>query len=471
MVALYDPKAIQAQIDEHLNNAQTLVDLAKAEERELNEDEQKAYAEHFDAIGVDDGEDGPTGLRAKLAQALKFEKIKAQNQKRSDHPANVPAVHTATGGEPFALPRSVMNRQGAGLRAFARNSSEHPVHDAYASGRWIMAICGDEDSRNWCDEYGIGIHAAQKEKDNSLGGFFVPTEMSSRIIDLRYQYSLFRRNADVESMMSDVKTIARRKSGVTAYAIGEEGSFTESDIDFSQVELVAKKWGALTKISDELDADSAISMADRVANEMAWAFAKKEDESAFLGDGTSTYNGVNGIVTKANDGSHAGALYTAATGNTAYSTLDLADFEGMAGQLPSWAEDGAAWYIHKVGYWASMARLMDAGGGNNVQDLGNGPELQFLGYPVRFNPVMNSVTSAQTSTAGLCVLANLQLSSTLGDRQGMSMKVLEELYAATGQIGVRSHCRVAINNHSITDPEDATGATAGAAVVLKTPGS
>lgn len=468
MVGIYDPKAIQSKIDELLNEAKSISALAAEEEREPTEAEKTRFDEICDIVGESDGEDGPTGLRADLAKAEKFKRILDAN---SGHRASVsvPHVHSDS-AEPFAIPRAALNH-GTQLKAYKQGSSEYPNHDAYAAGRWLMAIAGDRSSREWCEDYGIGISAAQKEKDNSLGGFFVPVEMSSRIIDLRYQYGVARRFADIEPMGSDVKQVPRRKSGVTAYALGEESTFTESDIDFSQVELVAKKWGALVKISDELDEDSAISMADRVVGEMAWAFAKKEDESMFLGDGTSTYNGVNGLVNKANDGSHAGALYTAANGNTAFSTLDLADFEGMLGKLPSWADDGAAWYVHKTGWAASMLRLQMAAGGNTTVDIGNGPELQFLGKPVRFNPVMNSTTTAQTSTAGLVILANLQQSSTVGDRRGLSMKVLEELYAASGQIGVRGHTRVAINNHSITDPEDATGATAGAVVVLKTPAS
>ena len=172
---------------------------------------------------------------------------------------------------------------------------------------------------------------------------------------------------------------------------------------------------------------------------------------------------------EANDGNHTGALYTAATGNTSYGELDLADFENMAGQLPAYAEANAAWYIHKVGYWRSMANLVDAAGGNNIADLGRGPERMFLGYPVRFVQVMNSTTDAQVSTAGLCVLGDLQLSSLVGNRQGIRSQVLLEKYADTREIGIIGDERVAINNHTVTDPGDSTAA--GPVVVLKTPGS
>lgn len=471
---LFDTAAIKAEIKELLAEAQSINDLAAEEDRAPSDEEQKRILAILDSVGEDATEEAEaTGLRAKLATAERFARIKQQNRSANDQtPANFGGVHQQTGGEPFALPKSVLNRAGS-LKAYGRGTSEHPVHDAYASGMWIAAnVHRSPKAMAWCEEHGYGINATHIESDNSLGGVFVPVEMSSRIIDLRYSYGTFRQYARTEPMSSDEKTYSRRRGHLTAYAMGEGDSYTESNMTWGSISLVARKWGVLTKISDELQEDSVVNLAELVTRDAAWAFAKKEDESGFVGDGTSTYHGIMGLVNKANDGSHAGALYTAASGNTAFSTLDLADFEGMMGQLPSWAEEGAAWYVHKVGWAASMARLQDAAGGNNIADLGNGPVLQFLGYPVRFVPVLNSTTTAQTSTAGLCILANLDMSSDVGDRSsGVSMKVLNELYAGTGEIGLRFHTRSDINNHTITDPADASGATAGPVVVLKTPAS
>jgi len=476
-MTLYDPKAIQAQIGERLSDLDALTALCQEEDREPTAEENAQFQALMDEVGLDaDGDTPASGLRAKLATANRFQRIRDQSRPGNDG-STTGVIGRNDGGfhqsdsEPFAIPRACLERS-RNLKAFKPREGENHLHDAYAAGRWLYALLGHEASADWCDDYGMGrIQAAQQEGDNSLGGFFVPVEMATRIIDLRYQYGVARRFADVEPMASETKTVPRRKSGVTAYAVGEAEAVTESDMDFTQVMLVARAWAALVKMSRELDEDAVINFADRVAGEMAWAFAKKEDESLFIGDGTSTYHGVVGIVPKANDGSHAGAIYDAASGNTAYSTLDIGDFEGMIGQLPSWAEDGAAWYLHKVGYWASIGRLMNAAGGNTMTDYGNGPELSFMGYPVRFTPVMNSTTDAQTSTAGLAILGNLPLSSTIGDRRGFSFQVLNELYAANRQIGLIGDTRFAMNNHSITEPEDTTGATAGAVVVMKTPAS
>jgi len=161
----------------------------------------------------------------------------------------------------------------------------------------------------------------------------------------------------------------------------------------------------------------------------------------------------------------AGSIYTAATGNTAFSTLDLADFEGMVGQLPAYAEGNAAWYVSKAGYWASMARLLDAAGGNTIQDLGSGPERVFLGYPVRYTQVLNSTLTAQTSTNILC-FGDLSMSAMLGNRRGISVMTSEHRYFENDQIGIKGTQRFDINVH-----ERGTASVAGSILVLATPGS
>ena len=100
---------------------------------------------------------------------------------------------------------------------------------------------------------------------NTAGGFTVPEEMSSAIIDLREEYGVFRRESKVVPMSADTKTVPRRTSGLTAYFVDENSAVTESTKGWDQVMLVARKIAALAKYSSELDEDSIISMADDLA--------------------------------------------------------------------------------------------------------------------------------------------------------------------------------------------------------------
>jgi len=455
---MYNSKKIREAIAAVMVAAKSLNELVEREEREFKEDEQKQFEAYLAEIG-NDGSDGneKTGLYAKLETAERYEAIQAELAKPANSVAGIQNRQTPT--QPVKAIRQRFN-----LKAYKPEQTE----EAYRAGRWAAAaLLGHEGSKQWCRDNGISINAAQTEGDNSKGGFLVPDEMSQAIIDLRESYGVFRQHARNVRMGSDAMSVPRRLSGVTAYAVGENDEITASDKSWDRVELVAKKWGVLVRYSSELDEDAFIDLADDLASEMAYAFALKEDQSGFIGDGTSTYHGVSGLMVKVSDGNHAGGIYTAASGNTAFSTLDWADFEGALGQVPQYAIDrgNAAWFISRVGFYQSMARLLDAAGGNNIADLGNGPQMIFMGLPVVISQVLNSTTGAQADT-NIAAVGDLSLAATIGSRRDFSVAVSTDRYFENDEIAIRGTQRTAINVHDLGDATDA-----GPVVVLRTPSS
>jgi hypothetical protein len=93
----------------------------------------------------------------------------------------------------------------------------------------------------------------------------------------------------------------------------------------------------------------------------------------------------------------------------------MEDFEACVGKLPQWAEDDAAWYISKPGFYASMARLMDAAGGNTQDNVAGGKGLQFLGYPVRMSQVLYR-TLTRRSAQVHCLFGSLRKTRRSGRR-------------------------------------------------------
>ena len=462
---LYNFKATREKIAELLDEADALIALAKEEKRELAVEDQSRIDAIMAEVGEQSADDKPaSGLYAAAEKAAKLEAIR-KDVSAARKPTAAHIIDPVTQAQSRNVPIRAMSHVGS-LKAF--RGGDEAKRDAYASGQFFLALTGNDRARSWCNDNGVAfVRNAMSGGDNELGGFLVPTEFEARVIDLRETYGIFRANTMVVPMGSDHKVVPRRKSGLTAYAVNDNTEITASDKEWNQVELTAKKWGALARYSSELNDDSIISMADNLADEMAYAFSLKEDQSGFIGDGTSTYHGTVGVVNKCNDGNHAASLYTALTGNTAFSTLDLADFEGVVGKLPQYAEAGAAWYISKIGYWASMARLADAAGGNTLGDIGSGPERQFLGFPVRFSQVMNTTVAAQTSTAGLALFGNLALASTLGDRRGFDVAVSSDRYFELDQFAIRGTTRTAINVHDV----GVGSTTVGPMICLKTPSS
>lgn len=345
------------------------------------------------------------------------------------------------------------------LKAFRGDDAEER---AYASGRWLAAVLTkDERSAEWCREHGLETRSAVTTS-NTLGGYLVPAPLEQSIIDLREDRGVFRRQVRVRPMTSDTLTIPRRSSGVTAYFVSETSDITASDKGWDAVSLTSRKLAVLCKYSSEIAEDAFVSIADDLATEIAYAFADKEDECGFNGDGTSTYGGIVGLKNAV----LAGSKYTAITGNTAFGTLDLEDFEAMVGKLPVYAQRGAAWYISNAGWANSMLRLQEAAGGNTNAMLAAGVAKQFMGYPVVITQVMNSTTSAQTSTDGLVYFGNLDMAASMGARRGVTIAVDSSRYFESDQLAIRGTQRFDINVH-----EKGTASVAGPVIMLSTPSS
>ena len=440
---------LQNQIASKKAEAVAFVKLAESESRDLTGDEQAA----IDLITETEIPDLNNQL-ARDEKLLAFSEVE-------DHSSDDSGATTGEVVDTVIVPAQA--RRHAKLQAFKGDNAEE---NAYSAGRFLMATIGDDQvSQEWCRNHGIETQhrGAMVTTDNQLGGYTVPTEMEVSIIALREMHGVFRRNAHTESLSSDVKTISRPTGGIVAYFSSEGASVTESESNWKSIELVARKLKAMTRMSDELNEDSIISIADQVARDVAFAFAKKEDQCGFIGDGTSTYGGIQGLLNKL----LASSKYTAATGNTAFSTLDLADFEGMSGQLPEYAEADAKWYISKKGYYASMVRLLDASGGNTSMNIAGAPERMFLGYPVEIVQVMNTTLTAQTSTDGLLYLGDLAMSATLANRTGVSIESDSSVHFTTDEIAIKGRERFGINIHEFGA---ATG-DSGPIIGLSTPSS
>lgn len=463
-MSCFDIKAIKEEIAQIKASMGALDDLLVEEGREPTQEEQQQLDGWVAQIG-NDGSDGEpkTALLEKLERAEKFQK--ARNVSLGNilmQSGETPKPDATTG--PVDVSRIVVPaqcRSGKNLIAFQGENAEQR---AYIAGQHLLATIFQNDrAREWCESNGVPIiKQVMKENDNAKGGFLVADEMARSIIILREEYGVFRREANNVPMGSEVVDWPKHSSGLTVYFPGEGNTITASDAAVDNVKLVAKKMATLTRYSSEVGADAVIALADYITNEIAYAFANKEDECGFNGDGTSTYGGMTGVLNAMN----AGSIYTAATGNTAFSTLDLADFEGVVGKLPQYAHGNAKWYISRAGYWNSAANLANAGSGNTTETVAGGPsQTTFLGYPVVYSQVLNSTLTAQTSTNIAC-FGDLRASAMLGNRSGISVMGSEHRYFESDEVAIRGLERVDVNVH-----EKGTATAAGAMIVLATPAS
>lgn len=331
---------------------------------------------------------------------------------------------------------------------------------AYRFGKFMQVVLGAPGGNvqpslalEWCKTNGIEIKV-QSEGVPSEGGVLVPPEFERMLIDLRETYGAFRRNVKIIPMGAETKQVARRTGGLTAYFIGEGAAGTQSSKAWDSVMLVAKKLMTLVTYSTEVAEDAVINLADDLAGEIAYAFALKEDNCGFIGDATSTYGGITGVVkalvprVSATVASVAGVQVQTGTGS--FSGVVIGDFTKTIAKLPVYADTpNAKWYMHKTFYSSIPQALMAAAGGNNWRDLAAGPSgTSFLGYPVEFAQVLPFTWAANTIYA---LFGDLGLAAKMGDRRQTTLFTDPYSLSANDQIQIRGTERFDINVHDVGD--------------------
>ena len=407
--------------------------MAESENRELTADES---AEADKLLASKDAIQS-----THLPRAIQFEKNRAEAVTRFQ--TSQPDRDAFNNGS--NAPREVVVPARARLQRTKAFAGPDANRDAYVSGQFLYAsIFNHEPSKQWCREHGIDLRGAMSEGTNSAGGFLVPDPLSNTIVNLQEDYGVFQRNTRVVPMTSDTLAVPRRTAGLTVYYPGENTAITASDLTFAQATLTAKKYAALTLMSTELNEDSVIGMADLVADEMARRFANAIDTNAFLGDGTGTYASVTGF----DSALHTNSTIDAASGNVSFATLDMGDFENVIGAVPVYPGAVNKWYISSYGFWASMARLADAAGGNTSTNIGMGPERSFLGYPVEFTQVLPG--SGAGVSDNVAFFGDISLASSMGMRRQIAIATSTEVKFVEDQIAIKGTERVAITIHEGT---------------------
>ena len=204
--------------------------------------------------------------QAKLARIMTIiQQKKAVNDMKTKNASDLDALKTAA-----PVPSGFVVPEGAKItgqhyrgKAFKQFGSE-AGQAAYKSGRQIAAYLGDASSAQWCKENGVSLVKTMSTGNNTLGGLTVVDELDQAILYYREERGVARGIMDVVSMNSETRTVNRNVGGTTVYALGEGQQYTPSDVQFSGVQLTAKKFGALTQNTIELGDDSYAAIVSSV---------------------------------------------------------------------------------------------------------------------------------------------------------------------------------------------------------------
>jgi hypothetical protein len=216
-------------------------------------------------------------------------------------------------------------------------------------------------------------------------------------------------------MASDTRSAIRgAPAALPLTSSAESGAGTASDKSWDRVSLTAKKLMVLARYSSEMNEDAVINMGDDLAGEIAYAFAVKEDNCGFIGDGSSTYGGMQGVTTKIKGLSGtianiAGLVVATGTGYaSSYGSTCPDRFRGRCRQASGVRRHAAGEMVHatKRYYWnvawrSSSSRRAASPVPRSKGLASNG----FLGYDVEFVQVMPKRSGGQP---GLCIARRSQ---------------------------------------------------------------
>jgi HK97 family phage major capsid protein len=270
------------------------------------------------------------------------------------------------------------------------------------------------------------LNALQVGTD-SEGGYLVPDEFERTLVEALQEENIFRTMAKMIQTASGDRKIPVVASKGTASWVDEEGAIPESDDAFGQVSIGAYKLATMIKVSEELLNDSIFNLESYIAREFARRIGAKEEESFFIGNGTGKPTG----IFNATGGAELGVTAASATAITVDEIMDLFY------SLKSPYRKNAVFVMNDATVKA-IRKLKDGNGQYLWQpSISAGQPDTILNRPVKTSAYVPTIAAGAKTIAfgdfGYYWIA---------DRQGRSFQRLNELYAATGQVGFKATQRV-----------------------------
>jgi HK97 family phage major capsid protein len=255
------------------------------------------------------------------------------------------------------------------------------------------------------------------------GGYLIPDEMESQLIEVLAEQNIFRRIGHVLKTEHDRKIPVVANHG-SAIWVDEEGAFLDSDEDFGQITLGAHKAGTSIRLSDELLQDAGFDIEAYVIRELAARLGRLEEAAFVNGTGTST---PTGIIRTAPVG-----VVSAQPGK-----LDVDDLIDLMYSVSKPYRENAVWVFHDS--TEREIRKLKNDFGRRLWEPSiteDAPDL-FLGKPVIPCSSMSCIASGEKP-----VLFGDFRFYWIADRGRRSLKRLNELYATSGQVSFLATQRV-----------------------------
>ena len=271
-----------------------------------------------------------------------------------------------------------------------------------------------------------GVMNALQVGTDSEGGYLVPDEYERTLVQGLEEENVLRSLCTVIQTSSGDRKIPLVASHGSASWVDEEGTIPDSDDTFGQITIGAHKVATMIKVSDELLQDSVFNIESYIAAEFARRIGAAEEEAFITGNGTGKPTG----LLHATNGAGIGVT---TNGNTP--TAD--EIFDLIHSIKSVYRKKAVFLLNDSTLKA-LRKLKDGQGQYLWQPgLKEGQPDTLLNYRLVTSPFMPEIDSGNK-----VILFGDFKSYWIADRQGRSFQRLNELYAATGQVGFRATQRV-----------------------------
>lgn len=262
---------------------------------------------------------------------------------------------------------------------------------------------------------------------DSEGGYLVPDEFERTLVEALQEENIFRQLATIITTSSGDRKIPVVATKGTASWVDEEGAIPESDDAFGQVSIGAYKLATMIKVSEELLNDSVFNLEQYIAKEFGRRIGAKEEEAFFVGDGTGKPTGIFNTT----GGAGVGITTASASAITIDEIMDL--FYSLKSPYRK-----NAVFVTNDATVKSIRKLKDGNGQYLWQpSVTAGQPDTILNRPLKTSAYVPAIAAAAKTIA----FGDFSY-YWVADRQGRAFQRLNELYAATGQVGFKAIQRV-----------------------------
>jgi HK97 family phage major capsid protein len=320
---------------------------------------------------------------------------------------------------------AIKNNMGEALDKRAISSNSKSSDEEYRSAFLAWARSGDLNE--------LRATTNLNTYTSAEGGINVPTILFQTIQRTIAQNSVMRNIGARVIQTTSTTNLPIVASGVTAAFIKEadSGSYSPTLPTFSSAQLGAYKASALVKTSEELLQDASTDLEATLAAEVGTGFANLEERAFVSGSASDEPRGLVRFTTAGGN-----SVLTQNLGSQSGSFLD-----GMINayyKMPGVRRQESVWIVGD-GLASAMRQVKASTAGTYLWEMSTqaGQPDRFLGRPVYVTYALP--TTWQVGNVGGALLYPQHF--VIGDRGGVSLQRLNELYAAEGNIGWRAYKR------------------------------